>query len=288
MRVLSLALMFIAVGYQAPAGPERVPAATVAEGRTLIVAYGCLGCHAIPGFTGVTFRGPVLGNAGRKLRPEWLRAWLRNPRSVNPEARMGNFGLNDTQIATLEAFLLSRRIAAPRQPRRPNVSDAHAGQALFGALACYSCHAPSPAGFSGLAGLGAKLQTDWLFDFLKDPGRLQPGSAMGAYRLTDRQVGDLTAFLLNDDGGAASASHEVALDFRAVLEGESAFEQLSCGSCHRIEGMREPRLTGLPLASDNVAWKLVAPNTFVGSDMPAFHLTWKEAASIELAIQNPQ
>jgi nitric oxide reductase subunit C len=288
MRVLSLALMFIALGYQAPAGPERPQAATVAEGRTLIVAYGCLGCHAIPGFTGIAFRGPALGNAGRKLRPEWLRAWLRNPRSVDPEARMGNFGLNDAQIASLEAFLMSRHVAASPQRRSRNVSDPHVGRALFSTLACASCHTPSSAGFSGLAEAGRKLQADWLFDFLKDPRRLQPGSPMGAYGLTDRQVGDLTAFLLNDDGGPATPSRDVAWDVRAVMEGQSEFERLSCGSCHRIEGIREPRLTGLPIASDKVAWKLVAPESFAGSDMPAFHLTWKEAASIELAIRNPQ
>jgi hypothetical protein len=44
----------------------------------------------------------------------------------------------------------------------------------------------------------------------------------------------------------------------------------------------------LALASDNVVWKLVAPESFAGSAMPVFHLTSKEAVSIELAIRNPQ
>jgi mono/diheme cytochrome c family protein len=288
MRVLSLALMFIAFGYQAPAGPEMPAAASVAEGRSLIVAYGCLGCHAIPGFTGIAFRGPALGNAGRKLRPEWLRAWLRNPRSVDPEARMGNFGLDDAQIASLEAFLLSRRIAPPPQRHSRNLSDSHAGRALFSTLACSSCHTPTSAGYSGLQDLGRKLQGDWLFDFLKDPRRQQPGSPMGAYGLTDRQLGDLTTFLLNDGGGPAPPSRDAASDVRAIMEGQSEFERLSCASCHRIEGLGEPRLTGLPIASDSVAWRLVAPESFAGSDMPAFQLTSKEAASIEVAIRNPQ
>jgi mono/diheme cytochrome c family protein len=111
---------------------------------------------------------------------------------------------------------------------------------------------------------------------------------MRAYGLTDRQVGDLTAFLLNDRSQAASASQPVASNLGAVMDGQAEFERLSCASCHRLEGVREPRLSGLPLSSDNVAWKLVARESFAGSHMPAFHLTWKEAASIELAIQNPQ
>ena len=287
MRVLSLALMLIALGYQAPSLSGRPAPASVAEGRTLIVAYGCLGCHEIPGFTGVAFRGPTLENAGRKFRPEWLRAWLRNPRSVDPEARMGNFGLNDAQIASLEAFLLSRRLAEPIQRRSRELTDAHAGQALFGTLACHSCHTPGPAGFSGLTRLGSKVRRDWLSDFLRDPARLQPGTAMRAYGLTDRQVGDLTSFLLNDstrDG----PSRPVLSDLSAVAKGRSEFERLSCASCHRLEGSREPRFTGLALASDNVVWKLVAPESFAGSAMPVFHLTSKEAVSIELAIRNPQ
>ena len=56
----------------------------------------------------------------------------------------------------------------------------------------------------------------------------------------------------------------------------------------RNPGSREPRFTGLALASDNVVWKLVAPESFAGSAMPVFHLTSKEAVSIELAIRNPQ
>ena len=239
------------------------------------------------GFTGVTFRGPTLENVGRKFRPEWLRAWLHDPRSADPNARMGNFGLSDAQIASLEAFLLSRRLAEPVQRATLDVTDAHVGQALFRTLACHSCHTRGPAGFSGLERLGSRVRRDWLFDFLRDPARWQPGTAMRAYGLTDQQLGDLTSFLLND-GTDDVASRPVPSDFSAVAEGQSEFERLSCTSCHRLEGSREPRVTGLPLASDNVAWKLVAPQSFAGSEMPAFHLTWKEAASIELAIRNPQ
>jgi cytochrome c553 len=140
MRVLFLALILIALGSQPPAGPEWPGAASAGEGRSLIVAYGCLGCHTIPGFMGVAFRGPTLENAGHKFRPEWLRAWLRNPRSVDPEARMGSFGLNDAQIASLGAFLLSRRLAEPVHGTnpKPDLGEAHAGQALFETLARHS------------------------------------------------------------------------------------------------------------------------------------------------------
>lgn len=294
MRTLGFALILIALGYQQPAIPTSSKAAgaaaSVEEGRSLIVAYGCLGCHAIPGLTGIAFHGPTLDNAGEKLQPEWLRAWLRDPRAVDPAARMGNFHLSDAQITGLEAFILSLRIDPPLAgDRKWETSDAHAGGVLFGALQCRSCHTPSMAGFSGLAGIGGKIHRDWLFEFLKDPPRLQPGTPMRAYALTDQQVRDLAAFLLDQDHlPADSRQAAVFQNPGAVMEGRTEFERLSCASCHRVDGVRQPHLRGLPLTAENAARKLISPESFPASEMPAFHLTGKEAASIELAIRNGQ
>lgn len=74
------------------------------EGCSLIVAYGC---HAIPGFTGITFHGPALDDVGKKLRPEWLRAWLRDPRAVTspesfPSSEMPAFHLTWKEAASIE------------------------------------------------------------------------------------------------------------------------------------------------------------------------------------------
>jgi nitric oxide reductase subunit C len=290
MRALALVLALVASGYQAP----RIPtpsmaagaAASVEEGRSLVVAYGCLGCHAIAGLTGIAFHGPRLDNVGEKLRPEWLRAWLRDPRAVDPAARMGNFHLSAAQIARLEAFLLSLRIEAPLAgDSKWDAADADAGAALFGALECRSCHTPSQTGFSGLAGIGGKVYRDWLFAFLKDPPRLQPGTPMRAYALTDPQVRDLAAFLLDEDHlPVDSRQAAVFQNPGAVMEGRAEFERLSCASCHRVDGVRQPHL--VPLTAGHVAQKLISPESFPASAMPAFHLTWKEAASIELAIRN--
>jgi mono/diheme cytochrome c family protein len=157
-------------------------------------------------------------------------------------------------------------------------------------LACRSCHTPSASGFSGLTGIASKVRRDWLIDFLTDPARSQPGTPMRAYPLTAYQIADLTAFLLGDDSNSQAAPSPPTIEPNAttVMEGQAEFERLSCASCHRLEGVAEPRLSGLPLSSDNVASKLMARSSFSGSEMPAFHLSWKDATSIELAIRNPQ
>ena len=70
-------------------------------------------CHEIPGFEGMRFRGPDLDSLGYKVRPEWLQAWLKDPKAYLPSSRMGNFRLSDAEIAGLQALLLSQRARVP-------------------------------------------------------------------------------------------------------------------------------------------------------------------------------
>ncbi len=179
-----------------PPGAPRL-----AEGRRLIVESGCVSCHEIPGFEGMSFRGPALDSLGYKVRPGWLPEWLRDPRSYLPSSRMGNFRLSDGEIAGLEALLLSQKARVPLDSsgvdwRR---ADAANGRALFGELRCVSCHAVNGRGGTmgpELTRIGDKVRRDWLFSFLKDPHREQPDTTMLEYRLSDDQLRDLAAFLL--------------------------------------------------------------------------------------------
>ena len=112
---------------------------------------------------------------------------------------------------------------------------------------------------------------------------------MRAYALTDPQLRDLAAFLLQQDHPPAGSGPTSAFQHPvAAMEGRAEFERLSCGSCHAVNGVRQPPPGNLPLTADNVVRKLVSPESFAASDMPAFHLTWKEAGSIALAIRHTQ
>ena len=80
-------------------------------------------------------------------------------------------------------------------------ADTANGKALFGELRCVSCHAVNGRGGTmgpELSRVGDKVRRDWLFSYLKDPHREQPDTAMLQYRLTDGQVRDVTAFLLEE------------------------------------------------------------------------------------------
>jgi len=124
------------------------------RGELLFVRRGCRGCHGIaPGERGASSRVPNLADAGSKLRPEWIVAWLRSPRTYDPRTPMPRLALSDSEILDLAAFLLALRSAAPPPENAPRY-DARAsefrGRDLVREFECAKCHAlpdapPPPA-----------------------------------------------------------------------------------------------------------------------------------------------
>lgn len=283
-------------------------------GRQLIVASGCIACHDIPGFEGITFSGPSLESEGYKVRPAWLKAWLKDPRATLPGAKMGNFRLTPAEISGLEAFLLSQRAVVPSADAGVDWSRASTdnGRALFGQLGCVSCHAVNGRGGTmgpDLTLVGDKVRRDWLFGFLKDPFRFQPETAMLHYRLTDDQVRDLSAFLLQEDTSGTAGPEPPMPSFEdpaAVASGRSAFVARGCYSCHRLPGVSATGKFGPSLAgiadhdpdqlsygtsharhtTDNYIFvKLMHPDS-LGSPslMPTFGFTPVQAATTTVAL----
>ena len=81
----------------------------------IIKAKGCGNCHRIPGIAGAMGTiGPSLKGLGERPRiaggrlentDENLRDWLKNPKSIKSNTFMPNFGLEDSEIEILIAFL---------------------------------------------------------------------------------------------------------------------------------------------------------------------------------------
>jgi cytochrome c len=87
-----------------------------ARGQELIVRYGCLACHVIPGIEGAAgTAGPSLaGVADRKLiagkfenRPETMIKWLRDPKLYDPQSGMQNVGITEKESRDITAYLLT-------------------------------------------------------------------------------------------------------------------------------------------------------------------------------------
>lgn len=292
--------------------PDPPDAPRLAEGRALITSSGCVACHVIPGFEDQTFSGPSLASIGYKVRPEWLRQWLRDPKSYLPNSKMGNFRLQDAEIEQLQAFLLSQRATPPVASGLDWLeADPDEGRALFGELRCVSCHSINGRGGTmgpELTRIGDKVRRDWLFSFLKNPHRTQPATEMLQYRLTDDQLRDLTAYLLDeyrttDTPEPALAAYQ---ESRAVATGRDVFERRGCASCHQLPGVTESARIGPSLAGiadrdpdalpygDNVVrhttenylfLKVLMPDALgEPSSMPTFSFTPAQAAKIALAL----
>jgi len=291
-----------------PRGAPRL-----AEGRRLIVESGCVACHDIPGFEGVSFRGPGLDSLGYKVRPDWLEGWLKDPKGYLANSKMGNFRLSEAEIAGLRALLLSQKAEAPQVADVDwKKADSANGKALFGQLRCVSCHAVNGRGGTmgpELSRIGDKVRRDWLFSYLRDPHREQPDTAMLQYRLTDTQVRDVAAFLLEEyktPGGEAEAAPAPYQDAPAVAEGRAVFVRRGCYGCHKLAGIREtgkigPSLAGvadrdpdqLPYGgkpvrrtADNYIFLKVQQPDSLGAPslMPTFSFAPAQAAKITLAL----
>jgi mono/diheme cytochrome c family protein/outer membrane murein-binding lipoprotein Lpp len=104
---------------------ERVPkAAQVAQVITPDLAaqgeklywekYPCFTCHQIQGKVGGAAVGPDLTNAWKRLNPDWMVQWIKNPQGFDPATLMPNLGVTDAEAIALVAYLesVSRQMTA--------------------------------------------------------------------------------------------------------------------------------------------------------------------------------
>lgn len=179
-------------------------------GRRVLKKYNCTGCHVIEGVGGsytdvitlhegldtVTAKQlspPPLQSQGARVHPEWLFEFLKEPTDIRYglKVRMPTFGMSDAEATTLVKYFSAlddepfpyETLAPPMSTR----SELQVGKQIFDELKCDSCH-PSvgetiaegsdKAGRPDLSLANGRLKPDWLLDWLKDPQKLQPGTAM--------------------------------------------------------------------------------------------------------------
>src|SRR5690606_9415875 len=95
------------------------------EGRMLLATHRCTACHAVdvPARTAMpelAMRAPSLEDAGARLEEAWVRAFVHEPRTLRPDARMptvlhGEPAQRAQDAADLAAWLATRgaEAAAP-------------------------------------------------------------------------------------------------------------------------------------------------------------------------------
>lgn len=113
---IAAALLLLGAACRDHGGSAAQPVAggDPARGRAAITAYGCGGCHAIPGVAGARARvGPPLTNFADRAyvagklpnQPAQLVRWIRDPQGVTPGTAMPNLGVTEAHARDIAAYL---------------------------------------------------------------------------------------------------------------------------------------------------------------------------------------
>jgi cytochrome c551/c552 len=119
---------------------------------------------------------------------------------------------------------------------------AQQGRVLLGELGCTACH-DAPEGMTSnhkrgpsLENIGARMNTDYLYAWIKNPNHLKPGTTMPnnlAYDAgTSQDMGAiyLTSFLLSRS--EAFVPDEKEADAELIERGNTLFHSIGCVACH--------------------------------------------------------
>ncbi len=246
------------------AAPGKAPDPTA--GASLYGESFCASCHAVQNAAGNVVGGnigPELTRVGSKVKPEWLQAWLKNPRTYDPATAMPHYRFTDQQVSVLNGFLQAKADAdllANVHLEAATADQIAHGKLLVTEYGCASCHEISgikkPENFAPeLTRIGSKPVTQLIFlpgmqhslpDYISNKIR-QPrafGSAlkMPQYSFTPAQIDALTTALLSLTDRSQSLPMSLAVaappgsHYQPAGKAGQLINDLACFSCHTING----------------------------------------------------
>jgi len=245
------------------AKPVTVDASLVEDGKKLFTERGCRGCHGIePNEKSVSPRVPHLAGIGSKVTPEWLDAWITDPKQYNPDTAMPKVALEDKERGAVVAYLMSKKRTEPL-PRAADTAkyDLAEGKELIKKYECFGCHAiegfqdtrPSVPdlgefGRRAVAELDfgtvkdiPRTKWDWMQRKMREPRAYEWGQVklrMPVFTLNEPDTQDLISYSIAVPSQTLPASYLV----KATSAGSAAktvswmVGWLNCNGCHRIDG----------------------------------------------------
>lgn len=293
-------------------------------GERLIGRYGCFGCHNIPGFEDALPIGVELTREGSKLvtrldfgyvdidhtRHDWFYQKLMDPRifdqgkikSPLEKLKMPDFGFTPEEASVLVTLLLGLVKDEPLMETintlDPRESAVEAGRRLVQSRNCRGCHIVEGSGGAiretiedpgyyppDLIGEGGKVQSDWLFAFLKEPSTVRPWllARMPTFHFSDEEavaLGEYFAAL--DEAHYPFQSPREPVGRAQLAEGEKWFTAFKCLNCHVLSDEVPPGLTAADLAPNLtlagsrlragwvIDWLKDPQNEMPGTRMPSF------------------
>jgi mono/diheme cytochrome c family protein len=266
----------------------------VYAGEKLIAHYGCFGCHKIPGFEDAKPIGTELTEEGSKAvhrldfgfvhlphtRQDWFHTKLQNPRIYDRDRargweeklKMPNFRFSDAELDDVTTAVLGfQKLNASSNAKKEldaNETAIERGRRIVKNHNCQGCHVIEGIGGSFrslvpdpslappiIQGEGAKVQSDWLFSFLKAPktGQIRPWLEvhMPTFGFSESELNDLTKYFASlDRAQYPFLSGDYATEAARWAAGRKVFELLKCKQCHprSVEEMNRPGVDRASLA----------------------------------------
>jgi mono/diheme cytochrome c family protein len=218
---------------------DLIEKSALREGRQLFASLNCVYCHqpvnsvSMPELRRNRVEAPRLDQFGDRFQPDWVAAWILNPRAVRPEATMPRvFHLvgDEKNASDIAAFLISqKREDLNALAKSPNAAN---GQAIYKKLGCGTCHRLDHPGAKdeldrlSLHFVGAKFAPHAIGHFLKEPHKRYPWTRMPDFKLSDDEAAHLEAFLRQNAKGTIDAR-----PLGNAGTGKKLFSQ-SCSACH--------------------------------------------------------
>jgi cytochrome c2 len=245
-------------------------------GEKIIAHYGCYACHNIPGFEKAKPIGVELSEWGNKsvhlldfgflhlphTRADWLAQKVHEPRSFDREKvktfqekfKMPQFSLSEAEIVAIQSTVLGMQkddMADVLLVKAAGDRGAlEAGRRIVKDYNCQGCHILEDRGGQiretlkdvalappNIRGEGAKVQSDWFFEFLHGPrtGQIRPWLKvrMPTFDFGTDQLNTLTRYFATlDKARYPFESRVFTVEDRSRAAGAKTFEALKCAQCH--------------------------------------------------------
>jgi mono/diheme cytochrome c family protein len=237
-----------------------------AAGASLYGESFCASCHAVQNAAGNLAGGdvgPELTRIGNKAKPEWLAAWLANPRIYDTTTPMPHYRFTKQQIAILSGYLQGKSDSDFGTGVHLDVANAQQiahGRQLIVELGCAACHTingvQKPENFAPeLSTIGSKplpqivflpgmehTLSSYIVAKIRQPRAFGSSVKMPQFTLTAAQTDALATALL----ALTSRSRSMPDNLRVAAVPETNYQpaghagklinELACLSCHRING----------------------------------------------------
>ncbi|HKV81874.1 MAG TPA: c-type cytochrome, partial [Candidatus Sulfotelmatobacter sp.] len=193
----------------APPASDYQPAGKAGK---LMTDLACFSCHRINGHGGDM--APDLTWEGSSVQREWLVQFFKNPGTLRPALirRMPKFNLTDSEINELTDYIMTVYQSPSIDRDSMPLSGYSQGQIelgkqlYYGKYSCQGCHiidTKTDKGYIGptLTHVGSRLTAAWIYQWMKNPQALRPGTIEPNRTMSEEDAQALTAFLISQKGG---------------------------------------------------------------------------------------